>query len=125
LPLQLRLCRHRSLCLPCQPLLHQLGARRLQHLDRAVRRRFLSLHQWTATAHTRVIQRVSGVLMRHLPAAQPLSQAPPRVPPRVVRLHPLLVRQHLLPQSVARWLLLSRLLLRVGLLSPRRLLSLD
>lgn len=62
--------------------------------------------------------------MRHRPAAQLLSQAPPRVPLRVVLLHPLLVRQHLLPQSVELRLLLSRLLLRVGLLSPRSLLSL-
>ena len=62
--------------------------------------------------------------MRHLPVAQLLSQALPKVQRRVVRSHPLPARQHLLPQSVERRLLLSRLRLQVGLLSPRSLLSL-
>ena len=62
--------------------------------------------------------------MRHLPVAQLLSQALPKVQRRVVRSHPLPARQLLLPSSVERRLLLSRLRLQVGLLSPRSLLSL-
>lgn len=62
--------------------------------------------------------------MRHQPVAQLLSQALPRVQRRAVRSHPLPARQHLLPQSVEQRFRLSRLRLRVGLLSPRSLLSL-
>jgi hypothetical protein len=62
--------------------------------------------------------------MQHLPVEQLRSRALPRVQPRVVRSHHLSVRQHLLLSSVEQRRRLSQLLLRVGLLSPRSLLSL-
>lgn len=62
--------------------------------------------------------------MQHLPVEQLRSRALPRVQPRVVRSHHLSARQHLLLSPVEQRRRLSQLLLRVGLLSPRSLLSL-